>query len=189
MRATKKILHFDPDVDFPVEDEAVSHAGQVAERGKALHAEWEASFAKWASANAERKELFDRMAVHRLPDGWTKKLPSFPPDAKGMATRKASGNILNAIGPVLPKLWGGQPTSRRATSPRSRASPRSFLKNIRRPMWPGNRYGRILHFGIREHGMGAILNGIALSGGTRPFGGTFLVFSDYMRPSVRLGPR
>ena len=91
VQATKEILHFDPEVDFPVEDEALSHARQVAERGKQLHADWEGSFAAWASANPERKALFDRMATRRLPDGWTEKLPSFPPDAKGMATRKASG--------------------------------------------------------------------------------------------------
>ena len=186
VQATKKILHFDPDVDFPVEDEAVSHARQVAERGKALHAEWEASFVKWASANAERKELFDRMAVHRLPDGWTKKLPSFPPDAKGMATRKASGNILNAIGPVLPELWGGSADLAESNLTTIEGEPSFIPEDHQTAMWPGNPYGRTMHFGIREHGMGAILNGIALSGGTRPYGGTFLVFSDYMRPSVRL---
>ena len=107
VQATKKILHFDPEVDFPVEDEALDHARQVAERGKELHADWEGPFAAWASANPERKALLDRMAAHRLPDGWTEKLPSFPADAKGMATRKASGTILTALAPVLPELWGG----------------------------------------------------------------------------------
>ena len=107
VKATKEVLHFDPEVDFPVEDELVSHARQVAERGKAVHAEWEGSFAEWASANPKRKALFDRMATRRLPDGWTQRLPTFPPDAKGMATRKASGAILTALAPVLPELWGG----------------------------------------------------------------------------------
>ena len=107
VKATKKILHFDPDVDFPVEDEALNHARQVAERGKQAHAEWEKPFADWASANPERKALFDRMATRRLPDGWTEVLPTFPPDAKGIATRKASGAILDALAPVLPELWGG----------------------------------------------------------------------------------
>ncbi len=186
VRATKEILHFDPDVHFPVEDEVVSHAREVAERGKRLHAEWEEPFAVWATANAERKALFDRMATHRLPDGWTKKLPSFPPDAKGVATRKASGAVLNALAPVLPELWGGSADLAESNLTTMEGEPSFIPADHQTPMWPGNPYGRIMHFGIREHGMGAILNGIALNGGTRPYGGTFLVFSDYMRPSVRL---
>ncbi len=186
VRATKEILHFDPDVHFPVEDDVVSHARQVAERGKRLHAEWDDSFAAWAKANAERKALFDRMAVHRLPDGWTKKLPTFPPDAKGMATRKASGAILTALAPVLPELWGGSADLAESNLTTMEGEPSFIPTDHQTAMWPGNPYGRTLHFGIREHGMGAILNGIALSGGTRPYGGTFMVFSDYMRPSVRL---
>ena len=186
VRATKEILHFDPDVHFPAEDEAVSHARQVAERGKQVHAEWEESFAAWAKANAERKALFDRMATRRLPDGWTKKLPTFPPDAKGMATRKASGAILTALAPVLPELWGGSADLAESNLTAMEGEPSFIPADHQTPMWPGNPYGRTMHFGIREHGMGAILNGIALSGGTRPYGGTFLVFSDYMRPSVRL---
>ncbi len=186
VRATKEILHFDPDVHFPAEDEAVSHARQVAERGKQLHAEWEESFAAWAKANAERKALFDRMATRRLPDGWTKKLPTFAPDAKGMATRKASGAILTALAPVLPELWGGSADLAESNLTTMEGEPSFIPADHQTPMWPGNPYGRTMHFGIREHGMGAILNGIALSGGSRPYGGTFLVFSDYMRPSVRL---
>ncbi len=186
VRATKEILHFDPEVDFPVEDEAVGWARQVAERGKALHAEWEGPFAAWASANPERKALFDRMAGHRLPDGWTQKLPSFPADAKGMATRKASGAILTALGPALPELWGGSADLAESNLTTMAGEPSFIPQDHQTTMWPGNPYGRTLHFGIREHGMGAILNGIALSGGTRPYGGTFLVFSDYMRGSVRL---
>jgi transketolase len=186
VKATKEVLHFDPEVDFPVEDELVSHARQVAERGKSLHAEWESSFAKWASANAERKALFDRMATRRLPDGWTQKLPSFPPDAKGMATRKASGSVLTALAPVLPELWGGSADLAESNLTAMEGEPSFIPTDHQTKMWPGNPYGRTLHFGIREHGMGAILNGIALSGGTRPYGGTFLVFSDYMRPSARL---
>src|SRR4029077_15819327 len=101
---TKEILHFDPDVDFPVEEDALNHARQVAERGKQVHAEWEGPFAEWAKANPERKALFDGMAIRRLPDGWTTVLPEFPADAKGIATRKASGTILSALAPVLPEL-------------------------------------------------------------------------------------
>jgi len=186
VKATKKILHFDPDVDFPVEDEALNHARQVAERGKQAHAEWEKPFADWASANPERKALFDRMATHRLPDGWTEVLPAFPPDAKGIATRKASGTILSALAPVLPELWGGSADLAESNLTTMEGEPSFIPANHQTQMWPGNPYGRTLHFGIREHGMGAILNGIALSGGTRVYGGTFLQFSDYMRGSVRL---
>jgi transketolase len=186
VKATKEILHFDPEVDFPVEDEVVGHARQVAERGKKLHAEWEGPFVAWASANPERKALFDRLAARRLPDGWTEKLPSFPADAKGMATRKASGTILTAIGPVLPELWGGSADLAESNLTTMAGEPSFIPVDHQTAMWPGNPYGRTMHFGIREHGMGSILNGIALSGGTRPYGGTFLVFSDYMRPSVRL---
>jgi transketolase len=107
VRATKEVLHFDPDVDFPFEDEPVSRARQVMERGKHLHAAWDDTFTAWASANPERKALFDRLSARRLPDGWIDKLPSFPADGKAMATRKASGTILTALAPVLPELWGG----------------------------------------------------------------------------------
>ena len=186
VKATKEILHFDPEVDFPVEDEALSRAREVAERGKQLHAEWEGSFGTWASANPERKALFDRMATRRLPDGWTEKLPSFPPDAKGMATRKASGTILTAIGRTMPELWGGSADLAESNLTTMEGEPSFIPTDHQTAMWPGNPYGRTMHFGIREHGMGAILNGIALHGGTRPYGGTFLVFSDYMRPSARL---
>jgi transketolase len=186
VKATKEILHFDPEVDFPVEDDALSRARQVAERGKKLHAEWEAPFAAWASANPERKALFDRVAARRLPDGWTGELPSFPPDAKGMATRKASGTVLTAIGPALPELWGGSADLAESNLTTMEGEPSFIPADHQTAMWPGSPHGRTLHFGIREHGMGAILNGIALHGGTRPYGGTFLVFSDYMRPAVRL---
>jgi transketolase len=186
VKATKEILHFDPEVDFPVEEDALNHARQVAERGKQVHAEWEGSFAEWAKANPEAKALFDRMAARRLPDGWTEALPEFPADAKGMATRKASGIILSALAPKLPELWGGSADLAESNLTTMEGEPSFIPADHQTAMWPGNPYGRTLHFGIREHGMGAILNGIALSGGTRVYGGTFLQFSDYMRPSVRL---
>jgi transketolase len=186
VKATKEILHFDPEVDFPVEDEALNHAREVAERGKNAHAAWEETFAAWAKANPQAKALFDRMADRRLPDGWTEALPEFPADAKGMATRKASGAILTALAPRLPELWGGSADLAESNLTTMEGEPSFIPANHQTEMWPGNPYGRTLHFGIREHGMGAILNGIALSGGTRPYGGTFLQFSDYMRPSVRL---
>ena len=186
VRATKQVLDFDPDVDFPVEDEALARARQVAERGKQAHAEWEGDFAQWATANPERKELFGRLAARRLPDGWAAALPTFPPDAKGIATRKASGDVLNALAPVLPELWGGSADLAESNLTTMEGEPSFIPTEHQTRLFPGNPYGRVLHFGIREHGMGAILNGIALSGGTRPYGGTFLVFSDYMRGSVRL---
>ena len=186
VKATKEILHFDPDVTFPVEEEAVSHARQVAARGKALHAEWEQGFDAWAAANPERKALFDRLSARELPAGWADKLPSFPADEKGVATRKASGNVLSALAPVLPELWGGSADLAESNLTTMEGEPSFVPVEHQTKMWPGNPYGRTMHFGIREHGMGAILNGIALHGGTRPYGGTFLVFSDYMRPAVRL---
>jgi len=184
--ATKEVLGFDPGVDFPVEDEALTHARQVAERGKSLHAEWEQSFGAWSEANQDRRALFDRLSVRKLPDGWAEALPSFPADAKGMATRKASGTVLTALAPVLPELWGGSADLAESNLTTMEGEPSFIPVDHQTAMWRGNPYGRTLHFGIREHGMGAILNGIALHGGTRPYGGTFLVFSDYMRGSVRL---
>src|SRR5580693_959964 len=185
--ATKKILGFDPAVNFPAEEEAVSRARHVAERGKALHAEWEQGFVAWAAANPERKALFDRLAVRALPAGWAHAIPLFPADEKkGVATRRASGNVLAALAPVLPEQWGGSADLAESNLTTMEGEPSFVPVEHQTKMWPGNPYGRTLHFGIREHGMGSLLNGIALHGGTRPCGGTFLVFSDYMRPSVRL---
>ena len=184
--ATKEILHFDPAVKFPVEEETVNHARQVAERGKALRAEWEESFAEWAAANPERKALYDRLAKRELPEGWTDALPVFPADPKGTGTRRASGKILTALAPVLPELWGGSADLAESNNTTMEGEPSFVPLDHQTKMWPGNPYGRTLHFGIREHGMGAILNGIAASGFTRPYGGTFLQFSDYMRGAVRL---
>jgi transketolase len=184
--ATKEVLRFDPAVTFPVEDDAVTHARQVAERGKRLHAEWEERFAAWAAGNPERKALFDRMARRELPDGWTDALPVFPADAKGVATRRASGKVLTALAPVLPELWGGSADLAESNLTTMEGEPSFIPADRQTAMWSGGPYGRTMHFGIREHGMGSIMNGIALHGGTRPYGGTFLVFSDYMRPSVRL---
>jgi transketolase len=184
--ATKEILGFDPAVKFPAEEEAVNHARLVAERGKALHAEWEESFQAWARANPERKALFDRLAKRELPEGWTDVLPVFPADEKGTGTRRASGKILTALAPVLPELWGGSADLAESNNTTMEGEPSFIPADHQTAMWPGGPYGRTLHFGIREHGMGSIMNGMVLHGGTRPYGGTFLVFSDYMRPAVRL---
>jgi transketolase len=183
---TKTILHFDPAVNFPVEDEAVSHARRVADRGKRVHAEWDERFAAWAQANPQRKELFDRLAAGRQPEGWADKLPGFPADQKGVATRKASGAVLNALAPVLPELWGGSADLAGSNDTTMKGEPSFIPVEHQTAMFRGGPYGRTLHFGIREHAMGAMCNGIALHGGTRPYGGTFLVFSDYMRGAVRL---
>ena len=187
VKATKEILHFDPEVDFPVEDEVVSHARQVAERGKGLHAEWEGSFAKWASANPERKALFDRMADAPAAGRVDGEAPLVPARRQGHGHPQGIGQRSSPrIGPVLPELWGGSADLAESNLTTMEGEPSFIPTEHQTKMWPGNPYGRTMHFGIREHGMGAILNGIALSGGTRPYGGTFLVFSDYMRPSVRL---
>jgi transketolase len=184
--ATKEILHFDPAVNFPVEEEALSHARQVGERGKQAHAQWQESFDVWAAKNPERKALFDRLSRRELPAGWEKALPEFGADAKGIATRKASGEVLTALAPVLPELWGGSADLAESNLTTMKGEPSFLPAQAQTSMWQGNEYGRTLHFGIREHGMGAILNGIVLSGYTRPYGGTFLQFSDYMRGAVRL---
>ena len=184
--ATKEILGFDPAVSFPAEDAAVAHARKVADRGKRLRAEWDESFGAWADANPERAALLDRLRARRLPEGWADALTSFPPDAKGTATRRAAGKVLNDLAPVLPELWGGSAHLAGSNNTTMKGEPSFIPPEHQTAMFPGNKYGRTLHFGIRELGMGGILNGIALHGLTRPYGGTFLVFSDYMRPSVRL---
>ena len=184
--ATKRILGFDPDVSFPAEEDVVAHAREVADRGKKARAEWELSFAAWAVANPDRAELLDRLSARRLPDGWTAALPEFPSDPKGMATRKASGEVLTALAPVLPELWGGSADLAGSNNTTMKGEPSFIPPGHQTHLFAGGWYGRTLHFGIREHAMGAICNGIAVDGLTRPYGGTFLVFSDYMRPAVRL---
>ena len=184
--ATKKILGFDPTKTFEVSDEVISRTRHLVDRGKVAQAEWDEQFEAWAEANAERAALFDRVATRALPDGWTRALPSFPADPKGIATRKASGNVLAAIAPILPELWGGSADLAESNNTTPEGEPSFTPEEFQTDSWSGNKYGRVLHFGIREHGMGSIMNGITLHGGTRVYGGTFLVFSDYMRPAVRL---
>jgi transketolase len=184
--ATKEILGFDPAVKFPVEEEALNRAREVAERGKKAHAQWDEAFAAWAKENPERHALFDRISRRDLPKGWEAALPTFPADPKGTGTRRASGKILTALAPVLPELWGGSADLAESNNTTMEGEPSFVPSEHQTAMWPGGPYGRTLHFGIREHAMGAILNGITLHGGTRPYGGTFLQFSDYMRGAVRL---
>ncbi|WP_051457552.1 transketolase [Microbispora sp. ATCC PTA-5024] len=183
--ATKRIMGMDPEKSFAVPEEVLTHSRQVVERGRALRAEWDKTFQAWRAGDAERVELFDRMRHRRLPDGWDKTLPSFDAGTS-IATRKASNEVLNALAPALPELWGGSADLAESNNTTMKGEPSFIPDEYQTKEFPGNKYGRTLHFGIREHGMGAILNGIALHDGTRPYGGTFLVFSDYMRPSVRL---
>ncbi|MGW4882624.1 transketolase [Streptomyces sp. NPDC004262] len=184
--ATKKLLGFDPAAHFTVADEVLARTRQAAERGRQAHAEWDKTFQVWERANPQRAALLARLRKQELPDGWTDALPSFPADDKGMATRAASGKILSALAPVLPELWGGSADLAGSNNTTMDGEP-SFIPADRQTKdWKGGPYGRTLHFGIREHAMGAILNGIALQSLTRPYGGTFLTFSDYMRPAVRL---
>jgi transketolase len=184
--ATKKILGFDPDKTFEVSDEVMNHTRGLVDRGKAAQAEWDEQFATWAGDNPDGAALFERLATRTLPAGWTDALPTFPADEKGMATRKASGAVLSAVAPVLPELWGGSADLAESNNTTPKGQPSFTPDEWQTDAWSGNPYGRVLHFGIREHAMGSILNGITLHGGTRVYGGTFLVFSDYMRPAVRL---
>ncbi|HTC69453.1 MAG TPA: transketolase [Acidothermaceae bacterium] len=184
--ATKKVMGMDPEQKFAVPDEVLDHARGVIARGQALRVQWQTGYDAWASANTGALALLDRMSRRRLPDGWETALPTFEPSEKGIATRAASGKILTALAPVLPEQWGGSADLAESNLTTPDGQP-SFLPEDRQSkVFPGGPYGRVLHFGIREHAMGAILNGIALHGGTRPYGGTFLTFSDYMRGAVRL---
>lgn len=185
--AVKKELGFDPEKDFDVDDDVLAHTRKLRERGAARHAEWQERFDAWAEANPERKALFDRLTAGELPEGWDAELPTWEPDEKGIATRKASAAVLQALGKTLPELWGGSADLAGSNNTTIEGSPSFGPKSISTDTWSAEPYGRTLHFGIREHAMGSILNGIALHGPTRPYGGTFLIFSDYMRPAVRLG--
>ncbi|MFI6822479.1 transketolase [Micromonospora sp. NPDC050187] len=184
--ATKKVLGFDPERTFEVTEKVLAHTREALTRGTQAQQEWQAAFDGWAKADPERKALYDRLATRTLPQGWADALPTFPADAKGVATRAASGKVLEALAPVLPELWGGSADLAESNNTTMKGEPSFVPASHATKEFPGHEYGRTLHFGIREHAMGAILNGIALHGGTRPYGGTFLVFSDYMRPAVRL---
>nr|WP_202446968.1 transketolase [Streptomyces sp. SID5468] len=181
--ATKRVLGFDPDQHFEVADEVLAHARRVVERGREAHAQWTKRFEEWRAANPERAADFDRIAAGELPAGWEAKLPVFP-TGKDVATRKASGEVLKALGGVLPELWGG--SADLAGSNNTTIDKTSSFLPEGNPLPEASPYGRTVHWGIREHAMGSTMNGIALHGNTRIYGGTFLVFSDYMRPAVRL---
>lgn len=181
--ATKEVLGFDPQQTFQVEDEVFAHVRKVVDRGRAAHATWSKRLDQWRAANPERAAEFDRINAGELPDGWEKVIPVFPA-GKAVATRKASGEVLKALGGVVPELWGGSADLAGSNNTTIDASS-SFLPEGN-PLPEASPYGRTVHWGIREHAMGSTMNGIALHGNTRIYGGTFLVFSDYMRPAVRL---
>lgn len=186
VRATKEILGFDPDEDFAVANEVIAHTRKAIDRGADVHAEWQKSFDTWAAANPEKKELFDRLFAGELPDGWDAELPVWEEGAS-VATRKASEGAINALARALPELWGGSCDLAGSNNTVVKGEESFGPATITTETWSTDPYGRNLHFGIREHAMGAILNGIALHGPTLPYGGTFLIFSEYMRPAIRLG--
>jgi transketolase len=186
--ATKEILGFDPEKHFEVPDDVLAHTRSLIARGKELEAAWQKEYDAWAAANPDQLALLKRLKDRALPEGLEAALPVFPADAKGIATRAASGKVINAIADVMPELWGGS-ADLAGSNNTTITSAKSFIPTSRSTHdWEGDPFqGRVLHFGIREHGMGAIMNGIAVHGGTRVFGGTFLQFSDYMRGAVRVG--
>ncbi|MBK3638052.1 transketolase, partial [Streptomyces sp. MBT97] len=218
IRATKEILGFDPDRTFEVPPQVLDHAREVAERGKEAHARWQQRFDTWRDHNPEGAALLERLSTRSLPQGWADGLPTWEADPKGVATRKASGEVLAALYPVgvvalgqvgrtapqlrqdrveggevlaalypvLPELWGGSADLAESNNTAVKGEASFLPENRQTKMWSGGPYGRTLHFGVREHAMGAIMNGITLHGGTRVYGGTFLTFSDYMRGAVRL---
>ncbi|GAB3754135.1 transketolase [Zhihengliuella somnathii] len=181
----KKVLDFDPEQSFVIEDDVLAHARQVVDRGAAAHAEWNEAFEAWAASHPAEKELFDRIEKRELPAGWEESLPVFEA-GESIATRAASGKVINAIADVLPELWGGS-ADLAGSNNTTINNAKSFIPaEHSTDKWSGDPYGRVLHFGIREHAAGAITNGIVLSSKTRAFNGTFLIFSDYQRPAVRL---
>src|ERR1700682_2980580 len=182
----KRALGFDPDKSFAVDPEVLAHARRVVDRGDKIRAQWQKEMDAWATREPERFELFSRLQEGILPDGWADALPVYEPGSKGVATRKASGAAINALASVLPELWGGSADLAGSNNTTIEGADSFGPVSISTNDWNAQPYGRNLHFGIREHAMGSIINGIALHGPTRPYGGTFLVFSDYMRPAVRL---
>jgi len=184
--ATKTVLGFDPDKSFDVADDVIAHTRKLLDRGREAHAAWQTQFDAWAQREPERKALLDRLLAGRLPDGWESALPHWEPGSKPVATRAASGDVLTAIGPVLPELWGGSADLAGSNNTTMKGAKSFGPPSISTEDWTADWYGRTLHFGIREHAMGSILSGIVLHGPTRAYGGTFLQFADYMRGAVRL---
>lgn len=182
----KDILGFDTEKTFEIDEEALAHARALIERGAQKHREWDAKVEEWRAENPDAAALYDRLIARDLPTDLDEALPVFEADEKGLATRAASGKVLSALAPVLPELWGGSADLAGSNNTTMAGEP-SFIPEANQTKdFSGSPYGRTLHFGIREHAMGAILSGISLYGLTRPYGGTFFQFADYMRGSVRL---
>ncbi|AWB85076.1 transketolase [Corynebacterium liangguodongii] len=182
----KQALGFDPEVSFPVEPEVIEHTRKLGERAAAKRAEWDRRFSAWAEANPERAELLRRLTARELPENWSAEMPTWDADPKGVATRKASEAAIQAAAAALPELWGGSADLAGSNNTLIKGA-NSFGPNaITTGKFTAEPYGRNLHFGIREHAMGAIMNGIALHGGTRVYGGTFLIFSEYLYPAIRV---
>jgi transketolase len=184
--AVKEILGFDPDKTFEVRPEVIEHTRKLVNRGKESHEKWQSGFDAWAQREPERKALLDRLTAQKLPDGWDADLTYWEPGSKPMATRAAFGQVLNDVAPKLPELWGGSADLAGSNNTTIKGVKSFGPPSISTKDYTADPYGRVLHFGVREHAMGSILSGIVLHGPTRAFGGTFLQFSDYMRPAVRL---
>ncbi|MDJ0338379.1 transketolase [Cryobacterium sp. PH31-O1] len=181
----KTVLGFDPAKSFEVDADVLAHARAVVERGAVAHNEWQTSFEAWQTGNPEGAALLERIEAKKLPAGVDAALPAFEA-GKDVSTRAASGKVLSALGPVLPELWGGSADLADSNNTTIEGNA-SFIPTSRSTdSWKGNPYGRVLHFGIREHAAASIVNGISLHGRTRAFSGTFLIFSDYQRPAIRL---
>lgn len=182
----KKTLGLDPEKSFDVAPEVIEHTrSQARNNADAARKEWDAQIEAWRSAQPDRAALLDRLVAKELPEGWQDALPTFE-TGTSIATRAASGQVLSALAPVLPELWGGSADLAGSNNTTMKGEPSFLPDSVKSAEWPGGKYGRTLHFGVREHSMGSIVNGITLHGLTRVYGGTFFVFSDYMRPAVRL---
>lgn len=184
--AVKKLLGFDPDKTFEVREDVINHTRGLLARGQEAKESWQREFDAWAQREPERKALLDRLLAQKMPDGWDADLPSWDPADKPLATRAASGAVLAALGPKLPELWGGSADLAGSNNTTIKGVDSFGPPSISTTAYTAQWYGRTLHFGVREHSMAAILSGIVLHGPTRAYGGTFLQFSDYMRPAVRL---
>lgn len=182
----KEVLGFDTEEHFVMDDELLTHARSVGERSAEYRKTWEQTYQSWRAENPERAKLYDRLVAQELPEDFEDAFPTFAPSDGNMATRAASGKVLSGLADVMPELWGGSADLAGSNNTTMAGEP-SFLPVDRQTTtWSGHPYGRTLHFGIREHASGSIVNGITLGGMTRGYAGTFLIFSDYMRPAVRL---
>ncbi len=181
----KNALGFDPQQSFEVAPEVLAHTRGYQKFADENRKVWQSAFDDWATANPEQKKLLDRVVAGEVPAELESVLPVWESGTE-VSTRSASGKVINAIAKVMPELWGGSADLAESNLTTIEGAPSFIPSEWSTHEWTGNKYGRVLHFGIREHAMGAILNGIVLHGNTRAFGGTFLIFSDYMRPAVRL---